>query len=89
MNWMNSRFAQWEVEGSIRERIQEALHEAEQGRRAQSTREAGTACPRSSSVSRVRGRLRRLTSAREASLQLIQSSASGRLKDSTSAAHTQ
>ena len=70
MNWMNSRFAQWEVEGSIRERIQEALHEAEQGRRAQSTREAGTECPRSSRVSRVRGALRRLASSGDAGLQV-------------------
>jgi hypothetical protein len=69
MNWMNSRFAQWEVEGSIRERIQKALHEAEQGRLAQSTREAGTACPLSSRVSRVRGGLRRLSSPGDASLQ--------------------
>ena len=32
--WMKTRFAQWEVEGQVRERVRGALAECEQGRLA-------------------------------------------------------
>jgi hypothetical protein len=40
--WMKSRFAQWEVEGQVRERVTCALHEAEQGRLVRTAQGAGT-----------------------------------------------
>ena len=88
MNWMNSRFAQWEVEGSIRERIQDALHEAEQGRLVQSTRKPGVAHIFSLRPRRVRGKLKRLASHAEASPQITWFSTAGTPEDSTSLAHT-
>lgn len=36
--WTKSRFAQWEVEGAIRERIDHARHEAELGHLARKAR---------------------------------------------------
>jgi hypothetical protein len=33
--WMKSRFAQWEVEGDVRERVNHALRQAEYARLAQ------------------------------------------------------
>ena len=32
MSWNKTRFSQWEVEGEVRQRVNEALVEAEQGR---------------------------------------------------------
>jgi len=40
--WMKSRFAQWEVEGQVRERVACALHETEHGRLARTAQGAGT-----------------------------------------------
>ncbi len=39
--WMNSRFAQWEVEGEVRERVRSALRETEQGRMLRAAQNAG------------------------------------------------
>ena len=33
--WMKSRFAQWEVEGAVRERVNHAMRQAEHARLAQ------------------------------------------------------
>jgi hypothetical protein len=38
--WMKSRFASWEVEGQVRERVHTALCEAEQRRLLQTARNA-------------------------------------------------
>jgi hypothetical protein len=39
--WMNSRFAQWEVEGQVRERVSSALRETEQSRMLRAAQNAG------------------------------------------------
>ena len=40
--WMKSRFAQWEVEGQVQERVTCALHEAEHERLARTAQRART-----------------------------------------------
>jgi hypothetical protein len=40
--WMDSSFASWEVEGQVRERVSNALRNAEQGRLLRPARDAKT-----------------------------------------------
>lgn len=42
MDWMNASFARWEVEGETQQRINGALHEAQQRRLARLAQGAGS-----------------------------------------------
>lgn len=58
--WMNSRFAQWEVEGEVRQRVSGALHEWEQERLARAARSTGVEHNHGNVLSSIYGRLGRL-----------------------------
>lgn len=59
--WMNSRFAQWEVEGEVRQRVSTALHEWEHDRLARTAQRAEAVHPASSVLNAVHAGLEWLT----------------------------
>ncbi len=56
--WMNSRFAQWEVEGQVRERVNNALREAEHGQLLRTARGAKSGLTLGGLVNSVKANLR-------------------------------
>lgn len=73
MNWMDASFARWEVEGETQQRINGALHEAQQRRLARLAQAAGSK-PRSRGVlSLAHTGLQRLASRAEVKLAAVQS----------------
>jgi hypothetical protein len=58
--WMNSRFAQWDVEGEVRERVNGALHQWERERLARTARSGEARHTPASVLSAVYAALERL-----------------------------